>query len=250
MKNVGTLLVGAIYRRKRQTNTTCMHLIFIPIPIVHFCVLKTPNCTHRVSEESSTAIVVVANMLRNPIPDPVCPLPAWAVMGVCAVSCSWATTTSQYQGNDGYRLYDILIFLNKHGPWIRRCLPCELWSMKGSTWVHSRGTTLVAIRFVIVGGETFSESQIISGIVICVFTSHPSQSHLTEPLTRRQAHIKMRDQTQHFSKTGRGIHSDRPHGPRFRGIFARRSSLGISIKYLSMDVFAFFYLLIFINKVY
>lgn len=55
----------------------------------------------------------------NPIPDPACLTGlaglSSAACDVCIVSCS--LDCRWYQGNDdGYRVYDILIFLNKHCP--------------------------------------------------------------------------------------------------------------------------------------
>lgn len=138
-------------------------------------------------------------------------LPAWAVMGVCAVSCSWATTTSQYQGNDGYRLYDILIFLNKHGPWIRRCLPWavvdERLNLSPQPSHSTRSNSIRHCR----GRDVLWKSNNIGNRNLCFHkpSIHPSTTWQSPSLATR--HIKMRDQTQHFSK-GRGIHSDRPHG--------------------------------------
>lgn len=139
-------------------------------------------------------------------------LSAWAVMGVCAVSCSWATTTSQYQGNDGYRLYDILIFLNKHGPWIRRCLPWavvdERLNLSPQPSHSTRSNSIRHCR----GRDVLWKSNNIGNRNLCFHK--PSIPVPPDRAPHSQAGtLKCVTRPNIFRRPGRGIHSDRPHGP-------------------------------------
>lgn len=140
-------------------------------------------------------------------------VPGPAFMDLFAFCCRRVVLFDHYQGNDddGYRLYDILIFLNKQQSEFVDSSPLSLTTslsalLVGCRW--KRGSMLgqtstrhgISIRHC---RGTFPASQILSGI--CVFTSRPPIHPSIQPSTWQkgqsgsQIHIKMRDQTQHFS---------------------------------------------------
>lgn len=134
-------------------------------------------------------------------------------MDLFAFCCRRVVLFDHYQGNDddGYRLYDILIFLNKQqsefvdsSPLsLTTSLPCWLAVDESAALCWAKPAPGMAFQFVIVGERSlqvkyyreFVFSQAVRPSI------HPSIQQPTwqKGQSGSQIHIKMRDQTQHFS---------------------------------------------------